>query len=393
MSSRLVRLVLGLLALAACGDSAFGAPRPPARTTTPAVTPTSALARAPLFTSSTRALVVGVLEFQDPSLADFSSVLRRDAEVARTLVERGVPAANVVTLLDAQATRAAVLDALAAAADATPQGGTLIFYYAGHGTRTQDGDIAYVAVDTYGSTAHTTGLSLASLEATLAPRIAGKRVLFFADCCHSGGLGELARRLDTRGATAASLTSADASNLSTGNWTYSQLLIEGLRGEACLDANDDGTIAITELESAVRSAMRYRERQRSGAFITALDPTLEIARRSGAPRSGSRAGTFLRTREGAVVRVQRDDGTRATVRAFLYATTHDTEVPLDELAPITDTRYTVGTHLSVAWGGRVWPAVVTQTDGDFAYITYPGWPSYWDEWILSDRVRAVTSTP
>jgi hypothetical protein len=40
----------------------------------------------------------------------------------------------------------------------------------------------------------------------------------------------------------------------------------------------------------------------------------------------------------------------------------------------------------VWWGGKTWSAKVVRTDGDFHFITYPGWPSIWDEWILSDRI-------
>lgn len=412
MRSPLRRFVLvstSLLALAACGDDANASPPIPAPIAIPAIpampaiaapsapaavvapATAGALATAPLFTASTHALVIGLLDFADPSLTDFSAEDRRDAVVASTLVARGVPASQVTTMYDAQATHATILAAVARVADETPVGGTLVFYYAGHGTRTSSGDIAYIAYDTGSGSADQTGVTVEQLYATLAPRVVGKRVLFLADCCHSGGLGGLASRLSGIGATAISVTSADASNTSTGNWTYSQILLEALRGEPCLDANGDGSIGIAELESSVRDAMRYREGQRSGAFLGPVAPTLAIGERAGAPRTGSRAGRFFRS-GGEVVRVESDDGTTAVVRAFDYASTRDSRVAVSALRPIESTRYAVGAQLSVEWGGRVWPAVVTATDGDFAYITYPGWPSYWDEWILSDRVRGTTGT-
>lgn len=395
-------LVLASLAIGGC-ESRTGArqsaiPAPVVVRTTPtpapvAPAPVAPLAGAPLFTTTTHALVVGLLDFADPALTDFSTVDRRDVVVARTLVERGVPAANVVTLLDAQATRSAVRTALAAAADATPVGGTLVVYYAGHGTRTTEGDVAYLAYDTTASAPGPSGLSIAMLHDTLSPRLVGKRLLFLADCCHSGALGGLARSLSAEGVVAASLTSADASNTSTGNWTYTQVLLEGLRGDACLDADADGSIGIAELDRAVKDAMRFRERQRSGSFLDAVDPVLAIGLRIGPPRTGAMAGRFALAPGGEVVRVSRDDGTTAEVRAYDYARTRDSRVALASLHGIPATRYPVGAELVVEWGGRSWPAVVRESDGDFAFITYPGWPSYWDEWILEDRVVQVTRLP
>ncbi|MCA9577826.1 MAG: caspase family protein [Myxococcales bacterium] len=332
------------------------------------------------------------MRFSDPSLAGFRVEDRRDVELGRVLVASGVPAAQVTTLLDERATRAAVLEAVGRAADATPRGGTLLFYYAGHGIRTRQGDIAYVAYDTLGSDASRPGISVEDLFAVLAPRVVGKRVVLLGDCCHSGGLGDLAARLGTLGITALSLTSADASNLSTGNWTYSQLLLEGLRGDAALDGDADGEVDLAELEQGVRAAMRYRERQLSGANLTRVEPTrVRVAVRQGGARAGAQAGQFMRDRHGHVVRVNRVDGPSATVRRYDYALSHDALVPVADLSPITTTRYPVGTQLMVEWGGREWPAVVTDQQGDFAFITYPGWPHYWDEWILDDRVRRVVA--
>jgi hypothetical protein len=358
----------------------------------PVAAATAPLTHAPLLDAGTRVVIAGLLEFSDPGLSGFSKADRRDVELGRVLVERGVPVAHTTTLLDQQATRAAILAALTAAADATPPGGTLVFYYAGHGIRTESGQIAYVAYDTHSEHPDRPGVSVDDLHAVLAPRMAGKRVVFFGDCCHSGGLGALAGRLGTAGATALSVTSADASNLSTGNWTYSQILLEGLRGDPALDANGDARVAMGELEAGVRVAMRYLEGQRSGAFLGGVDrDALTVAPRVGPPRAGVEAGQFMHDSRGNVVRVNRVDGPAASVRRYAYALSSDSEVPLARLAPIVTRGYAVGTELMVEWGGRVWPARVTAADGDFAFITYPGWPNYWDEWILSDRVRSVTA--
>lgn len=405
-------LVLASLTALACDVAGARAPVPPpppapaapvaptpsgvAPAPAPAPAPHAAGAAAPLTAPgplvdvNTHVVIAGLLQFSDPALTAFAQEDRRDAELGRALVTCGVPAQQVTTLLDAQATRAAILAAVGAAADRTQPGGTLVFYYAGHGVRTRSGDIAYVAYDTRTDQAAESGVSLDDLYLALASRVAGKRVVLLGDCCHSGGLGLLATRLTAVGATALSLTSADASNLSTGNWTYSQLLLEGLRGDPALDANNDARVDLGELEAGVRAAMRHREHQRSGANLSAVQPAaLTVAPRHGPPRAGAEAGQFMRDRHGQIVRVNRVDGAQATVRRYAYALSRDTMTPLSELTHLRSTRYPVGTELLVEWGGREWPAVVTAQEDDFAFITYPGWPHYWDEWILEDRVRRV----
>jgi hypothetical protein len=44
--------------------------------------------------------------------------------------------------------------------------------------------------------------------------------------------------------------------------------------------------------------------------------------------------------------------------------------------------------VEVLWKGTPYEARILKVDGDFHWITYPGWPSYWDEWVMSDRIVA-----
>ena len=81
----------------------------------------------------TRAVIVGVLTWQDPSIGTFAKEERKDRELYDTLLKRGVPAENMTLLLDQQATRQAVLDALSQQLKASQKGETFVFYYAGHG--------------------------------------------------------------------------------------------------------------------------------------------------------------------------------------------------------------------------------------------------------------------
>src|SRR5579863_4967345 len=82
--------------------------------------------------TTTHAVFVGVLEWKS-SLTPYSKKNRKDVELRDTLIERGVPAANIETLLDRDATLVNIQSAIAKTAQRCPPGSTLIIYYAGHG--------------------------------------------------------------------------------------------------------------------------------------------------------------------------------------------------------------------------------------------------------------------
>jgi hypothetical protein len=350
----------------------------------------------------THAVITGVLTWQDKSLAPFSAIGRKDRELSELLVSRaGVPPKEVTTLLDGAATRAAILAALESAAARTRSGDTLVFYYAGHGVRGAD-DAAYLApVDIVVSNAASTGIGMRALAAALDKTPAGAKVLLLGDHCYSGALREVAEALSKRGIEAASLTSAEASNISTGNWTFTQTVLDALNGDPLADRNGDRAVALEEVALETRDAMKFREAQRSGfwtktlaastfALVTAPAP----APVSGAPRLGEYVK--LRGKPKVVGRVVRAGShpKQVVVRKLDYATVSEEPVPQSKVVALRFSSYPVGQSLSVEWEGKPFDARVTEVDGDFMRITYPGWSAAWDEWILSNRVVAdsLTST-
>lgn len=105
---------------------------------------------------------------------------------------------SVSTLLDGDATRGRILDALMALTASARAGDTLVFQYAGHGTQVadlngdeRDGfDEALVPID-YDSGALLLDDDLADVYAALAP---GASLTLFMDCCHSGTNSRFAPR-------------------------------------------------------------------------------------------------------------------------------------------------------------------------------------------------------
>lgn len=342
----------------------------------------------------TYALVVGVLTFEDPKIASFSDVHRKDEELAGTLLARGVPADHLVLLLDRDATSAAVFSALEKLAKSAPKDATLLVYYAGHGDKAENGAISFVPWDAAAKKPEQS-LPLSRIQSVIASGFAGDTVLLLADCCFSGGLVEVASALRKGGKRALALTSAESSNTSTENWTYTQILIDDLLGDALADHDADGTIGLSEVVDEERDAMKFREKQRAGASIDGFDPGWVLSERRGpAVRLGGdeKLGAYVEAARKStwdVARIVGAEGANRQVQFYDYSDKDTVPIAASSTRPISFTRYPVGEKLQVFWGGKQWKAEVTRVDGDFSFITYPGWPAFWDEWILSDRVASV----
>ncbi len=342
--------------------------------------------------ASTHSVIAGVLEWQDASLARFSNVHRKDLELDQTLQTRGVK--NRTLLLDAEATTAAVTSALEKAIAATPAGGTLVFYYAGHGVMLPGGKIVFASYDISVAQAEGTGLVLANLP-KLFERFKGKRVILLADCCYSGGLGAVAKKISASGIEAIALTSADDSNVSTGNWTFSQTVIDALNGRALFDRDANGSITIAELAGEVEDAMKHREEQRCGytstapgaLVVAASGKDAEAAKKGAPPLARGQWVTGPRTSEQkAVARILANDGNKLLLSFYDYSDESTAWVPRERAAPIEFKTYPVGASLDVLWNGVVYEAKVTKVENDFHFITYPGWGAEWDEWVGAKRI-------
>lgn len=207
----------------------------------------------------TRAVIVGVLTWQDPSIGTFAKEERKDRELYDTLLKRGVPAENMTLLLDQQATRQAVLDALSQQLKASQKGETFVFYYAGHGVL-RGRQVLFVPYD-FGQEK---GLAMKEVGALMKAELQGDRALLFADCCYSGALGGVADELEASGIQAASLTSATSHLPSISNWTFTQILVDCFAGEAPGDRDGDQAITLEETASEVADAMRFHEIQQNG---------------------------------------------------------------------------------------------------------------------------------
>jgi hypothetical protein len=223
---------------------------------------------------STLAVIVGVLEWKGKDLEPFSKENRRDQALHDRLLAMGVPAGQMKLLLDAQATEAAMTEAIERLAKAAPKDSTFIFYYAGHGYPGSRG----ICLANYDAGVNgTEGFFVDQLTAPLKRHFRGRRVLLFADCCYSGGLAEAAAELSRQGIAGACLTAASFAESSTGRWTFTCTLLDALLGRPLLDLDGDGYISLDETAGAARETMAHVERQNAHASLHGLNGTFRLA--------------------------------------------------------------------------------------------------------------------
>lgn len=351
----------------------------------------SAVAGRTLLTKDSYAVISGVLTWKDPKLASFSKTARKDQALHDQLLALGIAKSQLQLLLDEEASRDNIIGGLKALAKRVPAGGTFVFYYAGHGVKADDGKAYFACHDIDTAQSAATGLSMAAVTDAIANNFNGGQVLLLADCCYSGALAGVAKALQSKGINAVSLTSADASNVSTGNWTYTMSLLSCLRGDALCDADGNGVIGLAEVASEVHASMKHREGQRSGFANEGVPAGLSVVR----VKQQSELGVTQRRRylEARIdqrwrpVRLRSVQGKRRTVRLYGYADYRDVALTAGHTRTVNFRRYPVGSSIRVYWGGKLWDAKVERSDGDFHFVSYPGWPAYWNEWITSRRIE------
>ena len=347
------------------------------------------------------AVVAGVLQWPGNALAGFPTKHRKDEELHETLLVRGVPAKNMRLLLDEQATYSGIQRAVRDVAGAAPADATLFFYYCGHGFEAKAGDVCFANYDLNPKAVERTGLLASDIAKIIGKSFKGKRVILLADCCCSGGLSETGKTLAKAGFEVATLTSSDASTLSTGNWTFTQSIIDSLKGDSLADANRDGTVTLGEMAGEVKEAMRVLERQKSHFSTHGLSSDFPVATskasRPVADKAAIQPGQYVlapdgkRTRPARVVKIA---DAKCTVVFFDYTDKRAVEVSVKDLSAIPDdwgTRPKVAmkAEIEVEWKETWYPAVVLKKDGIKSFVHYVNFDDTWDEWVTAERMRPL----
>ena len=248
---------------------------------------------------SAHALVIGIADY--PHVTKLPATVLDDARAVRdVLVDPqlcGYPTQNVQLLLDAAATREAILAAMAHLAEASDADSSVVIYVSSHGGRVDEGPAAgqyLIPVDAKPG-AELPQTAISGEEFTEALRaIAARKVLVVFDCCHSGGIGQpkdiagpqvKAGLSDTyyerlaSGRGRAILSSSRDTEFSyvlpgASNSLFTEHLLAGLRGGI---ASEDGVIRVFDLFEFVQPRVTHDRPDQHPIFKADLEENFPVA--------------------------------------------------------------------------------------------------------------------
>jgi len=334
---------------------------------------------------------VGVLKWKDnKTYSSFTSKNRRDAQLVKFFRKAGVPEDHIVYLKDREATKSAIESSLENLLKKTSRNDLLFLYYCGHGSKTEDGTLLFANYDA--GDQDSSCWSARSIVDAVERWFKGSRALLTADCCQSGGLVEEVEKKKGKKISYAVMTSSSSREISTGNWTFTQAVLDGFSGNPLEDLNRDGKITLDEMKQYAQDEMQFFEEQLSTSVFTgSFAPATVIAKARGkiAPSVGKRVNVKYQG-EWYPARVVEADKGRYKVRWVQIGfdtSSSDEWVSSRDVKEIKPVQYPVGSSVEVVYEGDWYPAKVLKVKGGIHYIHYDDYSDTYDEWVPSGRIR------
>jgi hypothetical protein len=331
--------------------------------------------------------VVGTLEWKHSEMFDsFPKEQRRDAALVRWFQQVGVPDAQIVYLQDRRATYKQIQATLTEFLPKAAAGDLLFFYYCGHGYQLDSGVACLTPYDCGDD--GTPDWEMEAVPVLINRLFGGTRAVLAADCCFSGNLAASLTKHKGR-VSFACLTSSSASEVSTGNWTFTETLAAGLSGQAFTDSDGSATITLRELADEILGDMAFAEEQLASFAITgSFDPNMVIA--AARPKPAASVGRRIEVRsdgEWYKARIIDADGDQSLVHYYGWEASDDEWVTSDQIRNVTPVQYQPGSKVEVRWKGDWYPATILELRGGVHYIAYDDEGEEWNEWVASKRIR------
>ncbi len=334
---------------------------------------------------------VGILQWQDgETWAPFPEAQegRSDQRLIQFFRKQGVPAHQIVYLKDRQATLQRIQGRLAEFLPQPGPGDLLVIYYAGHGWRDVENDRYYFANYDARKADSSDLWQVGSLCDSVRRQFRGSQVLFLADCCHSGGLIEEIRR-QPASVPLACLASVHSHSLSTGGWTFTDILLQALRGDGQLDADGNGLVEIDELARYAEREMAFREGQKTMfATFRGFPERLALAEARGRrdPEVGKHVEVLWEDGQWYKAKVLRVTPRGSKVQ---YVEDESVELVTDakRLRPYNPRPLPPGTRVLVDSGdGEQSAAIVLQSWYGLHWVRYPDYGPAYDEWVAAESI-------
>ena len=335
--------------------------------------------------------VVGTLEWKhSDQFASFPQENRRDEALVRFFQEAGVPDEQILYLQDQQATLGRIEQALASHLPKAKPGDFLVLYYCGHGYKLDSGSTCFACYDA--GDKGIDGWDAATIPTAIEQHFCGQRALLAADCCCSGGLTESVEAQAARIAYAC-LTSSSAYESSTGNWTFTEGLLDGFRGEAYSDTDDSYGITLAELANQIIADMAFAEEQRTSFMTTGtFNPHMVLApaQRKVDRRIGERVEVYTEGEwyKARIIGANAKNGSYK-VHYYGWEASDDEWVNPSQIRTAAVTHYAIGQTIEVKWQEKWYPAIIEGVQGNLHLIHYIDYKSTWDEWVGPRRMRRV----
>lgn len=339
---------------------------------------------------NTYGVITGVLKWTDPDYTSFSDRNRKDKELYELLIKNGAKKENLELLIDEDATLDEMKKKISAAIQKAPEGSDFIFYYAGHGSKENDNSIYFANYDITSAGIANTGFNISWLGSEIKKNFKGKTVWLLADCCYSGGLIDEGKKINEAGINVIVMTSAASCNISTGNWTFTQTIIDCLNGLPLGDANSDGKITLGEVHGELTAAMKFRERQMCGFSLYGINENEIFSSSVTGSRPGGELGKYYMASNGkdmVPVRIIGEKNGKLECEFYDYSDKSTAVFSKTELLPIHFVNYSKDDKIKVSWEGKWYDAEIKKSQDDFYFIKYSGYEEFWNEWVAYDRIK------
>jgi len=189
----------------------------------------------------------------------------------------------------------------------------------------------------------------------------------------------------------AALTSSSASRESTGNWTFTEMLLAGFKGKSFADINGDGEITLSELAEDIKEDMAFAEGQRS-TFLTTGDFPSELLLTQAEPKTNAEVSRRVEVKsEGDWYKARVIDARsgRFRVHYFGWEDSDDEWVTSRQIRNFKLVQYPVGARVEVSWEGKWYAARILKAERGVHLIHYLGYDDGWDEWVSAKRIRQL----